>query len=228
MGRDLTAFVGRDAELAQARRALDKAEGGQGQVVAVVGEPGVGKSRFFLEFARAAQAEGWTLLESGSVSHGKATPYLPMTMLLRAYFGVQDGETEESVAARVAERIRAVDAGLVPMLPGYLTVLDVPARDAAWQALTASQRRQRTLSALRQLLMLEGRARPTPILFEDLHWIDSESQAVLDGLVESLPATRIALLVNYRPEYEHGWAGKSYYTQAQARAPRDGERAPAP
>ena len=99
------------------------------------------------------------------------------------------------------------------MLPVLLSLLQVPVDDPAWTALDPLQRRQRTLDAVRQLLLREARAQPLLVVFEDLHWIDSESQALLDALVESLPVTQLLLLVNYRPEYQHGWGTKSYYTQ---------------
>src|SRR2546428_6630191 len=80
-------------------------------------------------------------------------------------------------------------------------------------ALAPPQRRQRTLEAVKRLLLRESRVQPLLLLFEDLHWTDSESQALLDGLIESLPTARILLVVSYRPEYQHAWGSKTYYTQ---------------
>src|SRR6185436_10161287 len=106
-----------------------------------------------------------------------------------------------------------LDPSLGPTLPAFLAVLDVPVEDAAWGALDPPQRRQRTLDACKRLLLRESQEQPLLLVFEDLHWIDAETQALLDSLVESLPTTRMLLLVNYRPEYEHTWHGKTYYQQ---------------
>ena len=89
----------------------------------------------------------------------------------------------------------------------------MPVEDAPWQALDPAQRRQRTLDAVKHLLLRETQGQPVLVVFEDLHWIDAETQALLDSLVESLPTARLLLLVNYRPEYQHGWARKTYYGQ---------------
>src|SRR5205814_605224 len=92
-------------------------------------------------------------------------------------------------------------------------LLDVAPNDSPFLKLDPTQRRQRTLTALKRLLLRESQGQPLLLVFEDLHWIDAETQALLDSLVESLPTARLLLLVNYRPEYQHGWGSKTYYTQ---------------
>src|SRR5574337_516601 len=106
-----------------------------------------------------------------------------------------------------------LDRALEPVLAPLLALLDVPVADAAWDALDPPQRRQRTLEAVKRLLLRESQVQPLLLVFEDLHWIDSETQALLDILLESLPTARLLLLVNYRPEYQHPWGSKTYYTQ---------------
>ncbi len=211
--RGLTRFVGRDAELEQIRRALGLAHEGHGQLVAVVGEPGVGKSRLVYEFTHSHLTQDWLILEAGSVSYGKATSYLPVIDLLKAYFKVHDRETHREVREKVTGKLLTLDRTLEPILPAVLALLDVPVEDAHWQALDPPQRRQRTLDAVKHLLLRESQGQPVLVVFEDLHWIDAETQALLDGLVESLPTARLLLLVNYRPEYQHGWGRKTYYSQ---------------
>jgi class 3 adenylate cyclase/tetratricopeptide (TPR) repeat protein len=211
--RGLSQFVGRDVEIEQLRRALEQARAGRGQIVAVVGEPGVGKSRLALELTRSHRVADWLVLESGAVSYGKATSYGPVIELLKAYFRVGDRDTPREIREKVTGKVLALDRALEPALPPLLALLEVLGEDPAWQALDAPRRRQRTLESVKRLLLRESQVQPLLLVFEDLHWIDSETQALLDGLVESLPTARLLLLVNYRPEYAHGWSGKTSYAQ---------------
>jgi tetratricopeptide (TPR) repeat protein len=211
--RGLTRFIGRDAETEQLRRGLEQAREGHGQVVAVVGEPGVGKSRLFYEFIHSHRTEGWLIIESGSVSYGKATPYLPVIDLLKAYFKIHDRDTQRNVREKVTGKLLTLDKALEPALPALLSLLDVVAEDQQWQSLDPLQRRHRTLEAVKRLLLRESQVQPLLLVFEDLHWIDSESQSFLDSLIDSLPTAPLLLLVNYRPEYQHGWGSKTYYHQ---------------
>jgi class 3 adenylate cyclase/predicted ATPase len=213
VARGLTRFVGREAELDQLRQALGRAAGGQGQVVAVVGEAGVGKSRLVWEVTHSHRTHGWLVLASSSVSYGKATPYLPVVDLLKGYFQVEDRDDHRRVRERVTGKLLALDEALRGTVPSALALLDVPVDDQQWRELEPPHRRRRTLDAIKRLLLRESQVQPLLLVFEDLHWIDSETQALLDSLVESLPTARLLLLVNYRPEYRHGWGGKSYYTQ---------------
>ncbi len=213
MARGLTRFVGRDAEVEQLRQALEQARGGRGQIVAVLGEPGVGKSRLFYEFFHSHRTEGWLVLESSSVSYGKATPYLPTVDLLRSYFKIAEHDDIRAVRAKVTGNVLTLDEGLKDSLPPLLWVLDALPKDHEFMGLDAATRRTRTLEAVKRVLLRESRAQPLLLVFEDLHWIDAETQGLLDALVESLPTTSILLAVNYRPEYQQPWGNKSYYRQ---------------
>src|SRR5262249_23026692 len=185
--RGLTRFVGRGSELQQLAHALDRAAAGHGQIVAVEGEAGVGKSRLVWEFTHSHRTHGWLILESRSVSYGKATPYLPITELLKTYFRVQDRDGQREIRERVAGKLLMLDRGLEPLLTPLLALLDVPVDDDVWAALDPPQRRKRTLEAVKRLLLRESQVQPLLLIFEDLHWIDSETQALLDGPIESLP-----------------------------------------
>ena len=213
--RGLTRFVGRDAEVEAVRQALERARTGHGQLVALVGEPGVGKSRLAWEFTHSHRTHGWLVLESGSVSYGRATAYLPVIDLLKAYFQIDSRDDARKIREKLTGKLLTLDETLGPTLPAFLALLDVPVDDPAWQALEPPQRRQRTLDAVKRLLLRESQVQPLLVVFEDLHLIDGETQAFLDGLTESLPTARVLLLVNYRPEYEHHWGSKTYYTQVR-------------
>ena len=214
-GRGLTRFVGRERELQQLAQGLERSGAGHGQVVAIVGEAGVGKSRIVWEFTRSHRTQGWLVLESRSVSYGRATPYLPVTGLLRTYLGIEKRDDQRKIRERLAGKLLTLDRKLEPLLTPLLALLDVPIDDVAWDALDPPQRQQRILEAVKRLLCRESRVQPILLLFEDLHWIDSESQALLDSLIESIPAAAVLLLVNYRPEYHDAWGGKTYYTRLE-------------
>jgi class 3 adenylate cyclase/tetratricopeptide (TPR) repeat protein len=211
--RGLSRFVGRNLEFAQLIRALDQARQGRGQVVAIVGEPGVGKSRLTLELTHSHHLDGWLILKAGALSYGKATSYLPLVQLLKSYFGIGDHDAGREIRERLSSKILSLDHALGATLPALFALLDAQDDDPQWRTLDASQRRQLMLDAVRALLLREAQVQPLLVIFEDLHWIDTESQAFLEILVETLPTARLLLLVNYRPEYQHGWASKTYYTQ---------------
>jgi class 3 adenylate cyclase/tetratricopeptide (TPR) repeat protein len=211
--RGLTRFVGRETEYDAIRQALTRAEAGHGQVVAMVGEAGVGKSRLVYEVVHAHHTQGWLVLESASVSYGKATPYFPVIELLKHYAHIEDSDDVRALRARVTGQVLTLDDALQDTLPALLALLDVLPADSPFLKLDPPQRRQRTLEALKRLLLRESQAQLLLLVFEDLHWIDSETQALLDLLVDSLPTARLLLLVNYRPEYQHSWGSKTYYTQ---------------
>jgi class 3 adenylate cyclase/tetratricopeptide (TPR) repeat protein len=211
--RGLTRFVGRDAEMDRLREAQVNAQRARGQVVALVGEPGVGKSRLVWEFTHSHRMAGWLVLESSSMSYGKATPYLPVIDLLKAYAQIDGRDDGRRVREKLTGKLLTLNRGLELALPALLTLLDVAVDDPQWEALDPPQRRLRTLDAARRLLFRESQVQPLLLVFEDLHWIDAETQALLDALVESLPTARLLLLVNYRPEYQHGWGSKTYYSQ---------------
>jgi class 3 adenylate cyclase/tetratricopeptide (TPR) repeat protein len=212
-GRGLTRFVGRGAEMEQIGDALDRASQGRGQVVAVVGEPGVGKSRLVWEVTHSSTLVGWRVLKASSVAYGKATSYLPVIGLLKEYFGIEDRDGLQEVSGKVTGGLLRLDRSLEPAVVPLLALLDVPVSDARWQTLDPRQRRRSTLDAVKQLLLCDARNQPLLLIFEDVHWIDGETQALLDSLIESLPAARLLLLVNYRPEYSHAWGSKTYYRQ---------------
>ena len=182
-----------------------------------MGDPGVGKSRLFYEFSRSHHTRDALFLESASVSYGKATPYLPLVELLKGYFRIEDRDDTRTVRG-ITGRLLALDRTLEGSLPAVLALLDALPEADPFHGLDPPRRRQEILGALKRLVLRESQVEPLVLIFEDLHWLDAETQGFLDGLVESLPATRVLLLVNYRPEY-HRWSGKTYYTQVRLDPP---------
>ena len=210
--RGLTPFVGRDGELGRLRETLEHAQAGQGQIVAVSGEPGVGKSRLFWEFTHSHRTHGWLILESSPMSYGRMTSYLPVSDLLKTYFGIEDHDDKRRIREKVTGKILTLDDSLRGTIPVFLDLLNAGTEEVE-QDSDPRERRRRTLDALKRLLLRESQVQPLLVIFENLHWLDGETQAFLDSLVESLPTVRMLLMVNYRPEYTHGWGGKSYYIQ---------------
>jgi class 3 adenylate cyclase/predicted ATPase/ribosomal protein L40E len=215
--RGLTKFVGREREIAEMKRALELTINGHGQIVAVTAEPGAGKSRLFFEFKAMLPAE-CEVLEAYSVSHGRASAWLPVLLLLHNYFRIQGADDPATRRQKVRAALAELDSALLdtePYLFGLLTIAESP--DSLAQ-MDPQVKRRRTLDALKRILLRESQKRPIVTIFEDLHWIDGETQALLDLLAGGIANTRILLLVNYRPEYHHEWSNKTYYTQLRLEA----------
>src|SRR5262245_3317098 len=213
--RDMARFVGRRVEVQALRTALVRAREGQGQVVAVAAEAGVGKSRLFAEFLRSPETEGCVILETGCISYRRASAWLPIIELLRTYFQIDADDPPAKASDKVVGKVLSLDETLEPHVPAFLWLLDVPIDEDsyAWSNLDPQRRRQRALEGVKRLLLRETRVQPLIVVVEDLHWVDTETQQLLDGLVSSADAARMLLLVNYRPEYQHGWGNKPWYQQ---------------
>jgi class 3 adenylate cyclase/predicted ATPase len=210
--RGLTRFVGRQREMAQMKLALEQAKAGHGQIVGVMGEPGMGKSRLFYEFKLTSQS-GVLVLEAFSVSHGKASAYLPIIELLKAYFEITLEDDERKRREKIGGKVLMLDRSLEDILPYLFALLSIEDPTSPLHQMDAQIRRRRTFEALKRLFLRESLNQPLMLIFEDLHWIDSETQGFLDTLSESVASARLLLLVNYRPEYRHEWSNKTYYTQ---------------
>ena len=211
--RGLTRFVGRDIELEQLRRVQQLAGQGHGQVVAIVGEAGVGKSRLVREFLNSQHTADWLVLESKSASYGKATSYLPVIELLRDYFKINVHDSTQFIRETVTGRILALDASLQDAIPPVLDLLDSLDDDNPFRSFDLVQRRQSTYQAVVRLLLSESRVRPVIAVFEDLHWNDSLSLGLLNEVVVAAQDARLLLLVNFRPEYKDEWKNRPNYLQ---------------
>ncbi len=208
--RGLTRFVGRHREMDALKHAAELAKQGHGQIAAAMAEAGVGKSRLFFEF-KAVTAAGWMVLETFSVSHGKASAYLPVIELLRGYFKIVPTDDERTRREKVTGRVVALDRNLEDTLPYLFALLGIIEDDDPLAQMDAQIKRRRTLEAIKRLLLRESLNQPLIVIFEDLHWIDEETQALLNLLADSIGTAKVLMLVNYRPEYTHGWGNKACY-----------------
>jgi len=212
VGRGLTRFVGRGRELNALKEALELTKAGHGQIVATVGEPGVGKSRLVYEFKAISQS-GCMVLEAFSVSYGKASTYLPVIDLLRSYFDISPGDDERKRREKVTGRVVALDRSLEDTLPYLFSLLAIVEGDDPTAQMDGQFKKRRTYEAIKRIVLRESLNQPLIVIFEDLHWVDRESEALLSLLADSIGTAKVLLLVNYRPEYSHGWGSKTYYTQ---------------
>lgn len=212
MRRGLNKFVGREADLQRMRRPLELAMRGEGQIVASVSEAGTGKSRLLFEFSKTLPPE-CKFLEAHSMSHGKATAWLPVIELLYSYFGITNADDAATRRQKISASLAALDPALGDSLPYLLGLLGVIEGPDPLQMMDPRIKRQRTLEGIRQIILAESLRQPVVMVFEDLHWIDEQTQALLDLLAGSIGGARVLLLVTYRPEYRHEWSGRSPYLE---------------
>ncbi|HXZ87361.1 MAG TPA: adenylate/guanylate cyclase domain-containing protein, partial [Candidatus Binataceae bacterium] len=210
--RGLSRFVGRQHELDQLHRAFELAQGRRGQIVAAVAEAGVGKSRLFHEFKLQSGDQAF-VMEAFSLSHGRASPYLPVIGLLKDYFRIGDRDDERTQREKVTGRVLALDRALEDAMPYLFALLGIHDPGGPLDEMDSAVRRQRTREAIKSLIHRESLDHTLLLIFEDLHWVDAETQLLLDLLADSISTAPILMMVNYRPEYEHRWSNKSYYTQ---------------
>jgi len=214
MGRGLTKFVGRQAEMQTLKGASALVREGHGQIVAAMAEPGTGKSRLFFEF-KAVSHTGWMVLEATSVSHGKASPYMPLIDLLHGYFDIGPSDDGRRRREKIAGRIAILDRALEDALPYLFCLLGIVEADDALSEMSDDVGERRIFDAVKRILLRESLNQPLMVIFEDLHWIDDHTQRFLNVLADSIGTTQLLLMVNYRPEYSHQWNSKTYYTQVR-------------
>jgi class 3 adenylate cyclase/predicted ATPase len=212
MRRGLSTFVGRESELQRMRRALEVTISGQGQIVAAVTEAGTGKSRLLFEFNRTLPLE-CRLLQAYSVSYDKATAWLPVIELLRSYFGIANSDDATARRGKISTSLTALDPTLGDMLPYLFGLFGIIEGPDPLSMMDPQVKRQRTLDAIQRIILAESFKQPMVVMFEDLHWIDEQTQALLDLLAESIGSARVLLLVSYRPGYRHAWGTKNHYVE---------------
>ena len=212
-GRGLTRFVGRDVEIEQLRRALQLAAEGHGQVVAIVGQAGVGKSRLMHQFIHSEQTKGWLVLESNSTSYGRATPYLPIAELLRGYFKLDGHDDAHAIREKVTGKILTLNPSLQDAILPVLDLLNALDDGHPFRSLDPQQHRQCTYQAVTRLLLSENRLQPVVVIFEDLHWYDFLTLGLLNELVVRAQDARLLLVATYRPDFRDAWRNRPNYRQ---------------
>jgi class 3 adenylate cyclase/tetratricopeptide (TPR) repeat protein/ribosomal protein L40E len=211
--RGLTKFIGRQKEITTLKEAFEKAQSGSGQVVGIVGEAGVGKSRLLLEL-RVVLPEGtYTYLEGRCLHYGGSMAYLPILDILRVYFDVEEGDREFVIKKKITGKLIQFDGKLKKILPPLHEILSLKVEDEEYPKLDLQKKRERTFEAVRDLLIRESQNTPLILAIDDLQWIDKTSEEFLTYVISWLANTRILLVILYRPEYTHQWASKSYYGQ---------------
>jgi class 3 adenylate cyclase/tetratricopeptide (TPR) repeat protein len=213
VAKGLTPFVGRKNSMATLVGVFEISRSGRGQVVGMVGEAGVGKSRLLLEFRNYLPDSEFTYLEGRCLHYGGSMSYLPVRDIIKSYFGIKDDDTESEIKDKLKNTIETLDESLSAGLAPLEELLTVTVDDEEFEALNPQQKRERTFEAIRDLFVRISRDKPLIIVVEDLHWIDGTSEEFLDYLIGSLGNSKIMLLLMYRQEYSHHWGNKSYYTQ---------------
>lgn len=211
--RGLTPLVGRDQELAVLRGYLEQTKRGQGQVVFVSGEAGIGKSRLLLEFGRTILDEAVTWLEGHCISYGKNIPYLPIIDILKRNFSVQEGDNDAAIIRKVDEGTADWDEAAQATVPYLKYLLNVDPGDPTVTVMDPMERRAGIFDSLRALLVQESQRRPLVVAVEDLHWVDEKTEEAVAALVDVVPSLPVLLILTYRPGYAHSLGERTYYSR---------------
>src|SRR6185437_9508278 len=211
--RGFARFVGREAEMAVLEDAFAQAVAGEGRVIGIVGEPGVGKSRLCHEFAQGARSRGVPVYYTAGQAHTSSVPLVPVMRLMRTYFEIDEADSEERVRERIAGRLLMLDESLVEAMPLIFDFLSVDDSSRPPPRLDPEARRRQLLAVMKRLIRAQSAERPGINLFEDLHWIDPASESFLATHVDAVQGSRSLTIVNFRPEYHARWMSKPYYSQ---------------
>jgi predicted ATPase/DNA-binding SARP family transcriptional activator len=211
--RGLTRFIGRDAELHTLLARWEDAKQSRGQVVSIVGEAGLGKSRLIHEFKERLTHEGALSLEGSCFSYGEVISYLPFIEVLKSHMALEGVSTEEQGRQRIAKQLRSLSIDRRTVEPYLHHLLAYRVDDESVSRLPTHVLRERTVAALKTLVLAIAAREPLVLIIEDVHWIDKATEEVIGALVDTMPQVPLLLLLVYRPEYLHAWAGKAYHVR---------------
>ena len=211
--KGLTKLVGRGREMETLKEAYERACSGAGQVVGIVGEAGVGKSRLLIEFKNMLSEKTYSYLKGQCLHYGGSMAYLPLIDILKSFFEIKEADREYSIKKKIVEKILHLDESLKKAVPSFQEILSLKVEDGAYLQLEPGAKKLRTFEAIRDLLICRSQNKPLMLVIEDLHWIDRSSEEFLSYLIDWLAGTHILLILLYRPEYTHTWGSKTYYTK---------------
>ncbi len=211
--RGFSRFVGRDEEMAALEEALARASSGEGAMVGISAEPGVGKSRLTYEFTERCRARGIEVFEAQAQSHGQSIPFMPLLQMLRAYFGIGDREVERHTREKIAGRALLLDPDIVEELPLVFDFLGVPDPGRPVAQMSPEARARALGGVVCRLINAPARNHTVVLVVEDLHWMDEGSNAMLAEMVASVAGTSTLAVVNFRPEYSRGWDSAPIYRE---------------
>ena len=209
--RGLSSFVGRTAEQASLEASVERALAGEGRIVGICGEPGVGKSRLVQELAHECRRRGMRIDSGRALAHGRAVPLLAALAMLRGFLGVSERDRPEAARERIEATVVELDPSLAAELPLLYDFLGVADSEHPMEQIDPEARQRRLLALVGRLLQARSAHEPGLIVVEDLHWLDSASALFLEALADAVPATRTLLVVTFRPGHDPGWGtGPTY------------------
>jgi class 3 adenylate cyclase/tetratricopeptide (TPR) repeat protein len=211
--RGFSRFVGRDDELRLLESAREQALAGQPQVIGIVGDAGVGKSRLCDMFARRCRARGIPVYHTSGQAHAKSIPLMPVLQIMRSYFDVTDLDSHQTARERIAGKLLLLDESFGEDLPLIFDFLAVPDPERPSPRMDPEARQRQVLGITKRLVRAQSAREPGVTVFEDLHWLDPASEAFVANHVEAAQGTRGLTILNFRPEYQAPWMSKSYYRQ---------------
>ena len=209
----LTPFIGRARELELLLDSLGRAKEGSGQAFSIIGEAGLGKSRFLYEFRKAITNKDITFLEGRCLSYGKRTPYYPISEILKGNFEIIENESDENIRSKVKRSLEVLNADEAMTLPYLLELFGVKKSGIDNALMSPEALKDKTIEAIKQIILKGAQIRPLVLAIEDLHWADKATEDVLQLLLEAIPGSRVLIIFTYRPEFVHTWGGRSYHNQ---------------
>jgi len=208
-----TKFIGREREIEVLRDSLIKSKEGAGQVVTIIGDAGIGKSRLLYEFGKLLEDENMLYLEGRCISYGKSISYLPILDIIKKMFRIDKLDTERTIKKKIERGIANIDQNLKGGIPFLYDILSIETDDPLLKNLDVRDKRKKTLEAIKNILLADCKKRPLVFAVENLHWIDSASEDFINFLIDNIPNSKIILILTSRPGYSARWSEKSYHIQ---------------
>jgi class 3 adenylate cyclase/tetratricopeptide (TPR) repeat protein len=211
--RGFTRFIGREREIEVLRESFARSKEGSGQVVTIIGDAGIGKSRLLYEFRKLLEDENILYLEGRCISYGKSISYLPVIDIIKKRFRGDKLDTERTIRKKIEKGIRDIDPNLKGGIPFLCDILSIETDDPLIDRLDLRDKRKRTIETLKNIILADSKPRPLVVVVENLHWIDGASEEFISFLIDNLPGNRIMLILTSRPGYRPKWGEKSYHNQ---------------